>query len=79
MAKKQSKNRATNIAQNPPAKGRQLDLFTPQGNLHKPQISSISGILPGERNRYRVVMADQVLGDFLNLDEALKLVKGGEA
>ena len=73
MAKKQTKNRATNIAQKPPAKGRQLDLFTHQGNLHKPQISIISGILPRERNRYRVVLGGRVLGDFLNLNEAIAL------
>jgi hypothetical protein len=43
----------------------------------KPQISSIPGISPRERDRYRVVMGDRILGDRLTLDEALKLAQGG--
>ncbi len=39
----------------------------------KAQISSVSGISPRERHRYRVTIGDAVLGDFLTLDEALKL------
>ncbi len=75
--KKQSKNSATTIAQNSPPKGRQLDLFIHQGNLHKPQILSIPGISPKER-RYRVVLGDRILGDRLSLDEALRLSQGGK-
>jgi hypothetical protein len=39
----------------------------------KPQISSIAGIPPKERHRYRVTLGDKVLGDFLTLDEAIAL------
>jgi len=63
MIKRKSTNCATNIAQNPPAWRRQLDLFPHQGNRHKPQISSISAIFPKEPHRYRVTLAGQVLGD----------------
>jgi hypothetical protein len=63
MIKRKSTNCATNIAQNPPAWRRQLDLFPHQGNRHKPQISSISAISPKEPHRYRVTLAGQVLGD----------------
>jgi hypothetical protein len=72
------KDCATNIAQNSPLKGRQLDLFIHQGNLHKPQILSIPGISPRERDRYRVMLGGEILGERLTLDEALKLAKGGE-
>jgi len=78
MIKRQNTNSATNIAQNPPAWGRQLDLFPHQGNRHKPQISSIPGIFPKERNRYRVMIGGQALGDRLSIDEALLLVKEGK-
>ena len=40
---------------------------------HKPQIVSIPGISPKERNRYRVVLGDRILGDRLTLDEAIAL------
>jgi hypothetical protein len=63
MIKRKSTNSATNIAQNPPAWRRQLDLFPHQGNLHKPQISSIPGISPKEPHGYRVMIGGQVLGD----------------
>jgi hypothetical protein len=43
----------------------------------KPQISSIPGASIKEKNRYRVLLGDQILGDHLTLDEALKLAKGG--
>jgi hypothetical protein len=43
----------------------------------KPQISSIPGVSPKQRDRYRVVMGDRILGDRLTLDEALKLAQGG--
>jgi hypothetical protein len=44
---------------------------------HKPQISSIPGISPKQRDRYHVVLGDEILGDRLTLDEAIALVKGG--
>lgn len=43
----------------------------------KPQITSTPGVSPKERNRYRVVLGSQVLGDKLSLDEALSLAKRG--
>ena len=43
----------------------------------KPQISSIPEIPPKQRDRYRVMLGDLVLGDRVTLDEALKLAKGG--
>jgi hypothetical protein len=72
------KNCATSIAQKSPSKGRQLDLFTHTGNLHKPQIASIPGISPKERDRYRVVLGSKILGDHLSIDEALQLAQGGK-
>ena len=44
----------------------------------KPQISSIPGVSPKQRDRYRVVFGDEVLGDQLTLDEAIALAKGGK-
>jgi hypothetical protein len=44
---------------------------------NKPQISTIPGMSPKERSKYRVMLGDEILGDFLTIDEALKLVKGG--
>jgi hypothetical protein len=44
---------------------------------NKPQIVSIPGISPKERHRYRVLLGDKVLGDFLSLDEAIALANGG--
>jgi hypothetical protein len=73
MAKKQSKNCATTIAQNSPAHRRQLELFNYTGKRHKPQISSIPGIHPRERNRYQVKLADAFLGTHLTLDQAIAL------
>jgi hypothetical protein len=40
---------------------------------HKPQISSIPGISPKERDRYRVVLGREILGERLTLDEAIAL------
>jgi hypothetical protein len=42
-------------------------------NQQKPQIVSIPGISPKQRDRYRVMRGDQVLGDRLTLDEAIAL------
>jgi hypothetical protein len=54
--------------------GQQLRL-----NLEPPrkaQIQSVPGIPAKERNRYRVVLNGEILGDKLTLDEALKLAGG---
>lgn len=45
----------------------------------KPQISSIPGISPRIRNRYRVVLGDEVLGTELDLDAALQLADSTKA
>jgi len=42
-------------------------------NQQKPQIVSIPGISPKQRDRYRLMRGDQVLGDRLTLDEAIAL------
>jgi hypothetical protein len=42
----------------------------------KPQISSTPGASPKQRDRYRVLLGEQVLGDNLTLDEALSIAKG---
>jgi len=59
---------------------RQLGLFDPQSTevlpqikSQKPQISSTPGTSPKVRNRYRVRLGDEILGDHLSLDEALAL------
>jgi hypothetical protein len=43
----------------------------------KPQISSIPGVSPKQRDRYRVVLGDRILGDRLSIDQAIALAKGG--
>jgi hypothetical protein len=43
----------------------------------KPQIVSVPGISPKERDRYRLLFGDRILGNRLTLDEAIALVKGG--
>lgn len=58
------------------------ELSLPLASLHKqrkPQISSIPGTSPKQRDRYRVVLGGEILGEKLTIDEALKLAKGGEA
>jgi hypothetical protein len=53
-----------------------LPLASPQkpGIFHrKPQISSVPGILLKERNRYRVMLGDEILGDNLAIDQAIAL------
>lgn len=44
---------------------------------HKPQIVSIPGASPKQRDRYRVVLGERILADKLTLDEALKVAKRG--
>jgi hypothetical protein len=39
----------------------------------KPQICSIPGVSPKERDRYRVVLGGEILGDRLSIDEAIAL------
>jgi hypothetical protein len=56
-----------------------LDLcLPPHGARPKPQISSIPGVSPKQRNRYCVSLGTQILGDRLTIDEAIKLAKRGE-
>lgn len=65
--------------------GKQLSLFeslqsTERGGFQKPprpQISSIPGILPKERDRYQVKLGDRVLGTHVSIDEALRIAKRG--
>jgi hypothetical protein len=54
----------------------QLPIFA---RRRKPQICSRPNVLPGAKNRYRVVFGDRILGDFLTLDEALALSKHGNS
>ena len=42
-------------------------------NQQKPQIVSIPGISPKQRDRYRLMRGDEVLADRLTLDEAIAL------
>ena len=77
MTKKQNKTCAISLALNPLVEGRQLKLFNYTGNRHKPQISSIPGIFPKQRDRYRVTLENRILGDSLSLDEAVALAKRG--
>lgn len=44
----------------------------------KPQIASSPGVCIKRRDRYRVVLGAEVLGDGLTIDKALQLVKGGK-
>jgi hypothetical protein len=37
----------------------------------KPQIVSVPGVSPKQRDRYRVLFGSEILGDFLTLDEAI--------
>ena len=78
MAKKRIKNCATTIAHFRKDCDISEQSMPILGKRHKPQISSILGVSPRERDRYRVVLGDRILGDRLNLDEALKLAKGGK-
>jgi hypothetical protein len=46
--------------------------FTPT-KRHKAQIVSIPGVSPKERNRYRVIFGDEILGDQLTIAQAIAL------
>lgn len=70
------------VAQNvpdikPEAEFRQLELF-PLSRRQRPQIKSVPGASPKQRDRYRVMIGDKILGDQLTLDEALQLAKRGD-
>lgn len=65
--------------QYPPAHWRQLELFPLPQKRQKPQIVSVPGTSIRERDRYRVMVGDRILGDRLTLDEALNSVKRGES
>lgn len=56
---------------------RYYQFFLPPCKSQKPQIVSVSGLSPKERDRYRVVIGSEILGDRLTLDQAIKLVKRG--
>ncbi len=56
----------------PQKPAQQAELFS-----RKPQISSIPGASPKEKNRYRVTLGDEVIGNRLDLDEAIKVAKFG--
>lgn len=52
---------------------KQLELFNLTGNRLKPQIASIPGVSLKDRNRYRVVLKGEILGDRLTIDQAIAL------
>ena len=54
----------------------QLELFT---SPQKPQISSIPGVSPKIRNRYRVTVGERILASNLTISEALEIAGGGES
>lgn len=56
---------------------KQLEFFNLAGNLQKPQIASIPGTSPKQRDRYRVVLGGQILGERLTIDQAIALAKRG--
>lgn len=66
----------TTIAQNPPVDWRQLEIFSQNLISWKPQIASIPGISIREKNRYRIVIGDVILDDYLSLEQALELLGG---
>jgi hypothetical protein len=56
---------------------RQLELFPLATKRQKPQIVSVPGTSPKERDRYRVMIGNEILGDRLSVNEALRVVKRG--
>jgi hypothetical protein len=68
------KPKQLNIWESPQSTAPEASLF----HRNRPQIVSIPGVSPKEQHRYRVKAGDEVLGDRLTLDEALKLAKGGK-
>jgi hypothetical protein len=61
----------------------QLELFPLPKPLpkkrRKPQISSVPGVSVKDPFRYRVMVGDRILGEYLAIDEALQLAGGGES
>lgn len=49
-----------------------------QPSWGKPQIQSCPGVPMRQRDRYRVVLGDEILGEKLTIDEALSLAKRGK-
>jgi hypothetical protein len=81
------KNCNTIIPQNPPPNRRveelstvqenfqQLELFALPPKRQKPQISSVPGTHPLERNRYQVTMGGKAIASKVNANEASLLAK----
>lgn len=69
--------REPNQNQYSPPQWRQLELFPLPLKRQKPQITSVPGASIRERDRYRVVVGGEILGDWLNIDQAIKLAKRG--
>jgi hypothetical protein len=83
--KRQPRQSEKRVKKRSPQEHRQLALFDSQQvesvlplKRQKPQISSTPNIPPRERNRYRVTLEGQIIGDKLTLDEAVALANGGE-
>lgn len=53
--------------------------LNPLKKRQKPQISSIPGVSPKERNRYQVMIGDEVIAARLTSDEAFEVAKQGGA
>jgi hypothetical protein len=70
----------SSISQNPPLNRRvcQLELFPLIKKRQKPQISSVPGTHPLERNRYQVTVGGKAIATGLTSDEALTIAKRGE-
>jgi len=64
------------VTRKSPAQGRQLEIFSQNLISQKPQIASIPGMSIREKNRYRVTLAGEILGDYLTIEQALQLVGG---
>lgn len=57
------------------AQSQQLELFPQSEQQQKRQIVSTPGVSPKQRNRYRVMLGDVVLGDRLTINQAIELAK----
>lgn len=65
------------VTRKSPAQGRQLEIFGQNLIVQRPQITSVPGVSVRERNRYRVMLGDTILGDFLTIEQAVTLAKRG--
>lgn len=61
------------VTQNSPPQGRQLELFPPAYKSRKPQIESIPGVSPRDRNRYQVVLGGKAICTRLDASDAAQL------